>query len=125
MESPIQVMKFKDTVLQREKVRLIFNIDECPTVFGDSISITGSQLSRGSSRLVDAKADLAVRSTKSEAAQAKLKEMEVNWKRKQAELHSKLKNWEADVLHRMEAERLKLQWMDAERDVRTAAAKAN
>ncbi len=93
-------------------------------------SVTETQLSRASSKEIDAEADLAGKSAELEALQViqqqktKLTEMETNWKKREAELQAEMKKQGAEMLQQIEAERLKLQRMDVEKEVRIASARA-
>ena len=114
--------------MQKERVRMILNKEACPSVFGNSV--TETQLSRVSEKELDAEADRAAKKAELDSRQviqkqqAKLIEMEADWKKKEAALQADMKRQEAEMFRRMEAQKLKLQELDAEREAKIAEARA-
>lgn len=123
----------------KERVRQTLNKDEYASVFGytntDTIIseslITSETSSRASSKRVDAEAELAAKVEQTKAMQeihnqqARLLEMENDWKLNEARMLAEVKQKESEVRLRLEEERTRLQMLQADKEVKVAAARAN
>ncbi|XP_055366079.1 titin homolog [Betta splendens] len=127
--------------LEKERVRMVLNKEEYGSVFGNtntetviSESARGSDsdsniTSRSSTKRADAEADLAAKLEQAKAVQriqaqqAKLNKMESEWKLKESQMLSEIRQREAEMKSKLEDEQLRLQQMQAENEVKVAAAR--
>lgn len=129
---------FKDH-LEKERVRMVLNKNEYGSIFGNTItetlpSLQGSDAdssthSRAPSKRADAEAELAANLERAKvmeelhAQQAKLDKLENEWKIKEAQMLAEIKQREAEMKQRLEEEKSKLQQLQADNEVKVAAAR--
>nr|XP_043906906.1 uncharacterized protein LOC122785246 [Solea senegalensis] len=127
--------------LEKERVRIVLNKNEYGSVFGNSKTETvisesiqrsyasSSATSRSSSKRADAEADLAAKLEQAKAMQiihtqqARLDELESEWKFKETQMLAEFKQREAEMKLKLEEEKTRLQQLHADNEVKVAAAR--
>ncbi|KAL1258159.1 hypothetical protein QQF64_011403 [Cirrhinus molitorella] len=127
--------------LEKERVRIALNKEEYGSVFGNTKTETiisesskesghnSSATSRSSSKRADAEAELAAKveqakfMQKIHVQQARLDKMESEWKLKETQMLAEIKQKEAEMKLKLELEKTRLQQLQAENEVKVAAAR--
>lgn len=122
---------------EKERVRMILSRDEYGSVFGDTNTASVlhddldnlSAISKTSSKRAGEEAELAAKleQVKSmqeiQAQQVKLCKLETEWKLHESQMMVQLKHKQAEVDMKLEEEKTRLKLMQAEMDVKVAAAR--
>lgn len=122
---------------EKERVRMIFSSDKYGSVFGDTNTASVlnedlenlSAISKTSSKRADAEAELTAKleQVKSmqeiQAQQVKLSKLETQWKLHESQMIVQLKQKHSAVDMKLEEEKTRLKLMQAEIDVKVAAAR--
>lgn len=124
--------------LEKERVRMVLNKNEYGSVFGNTKTETvisqeldnhSNATSKSSSKRADAEADLAAKQEHAKAVQrlhaqqAKVNKLESEWKLKEAQMLAEIKQEEAEIKLKLEEEKTRLQQLQADNEVKVAAAR--